>query len=64
MNANPAMLVSCSALADSALAFAANSHGRLCVLAEANISYPESVYEGETLTVIAEELNVRNRIAT
>ncbi len=51
------------AMADTALAFASNSHGRLCVLAEANISYPESVYEGETLRAEVTELSVKNRIA-
>jgi acyl-CoA thioesterase len=50
-------------MADTALAFASNSHGRLCVLAEANISYPESVYEGDILRAEATELSVKNRIA-
>jgi acyl-CoA thioesterase len=50
-------------LADTALAFASNSHGRLSVLAEANISYPESVHEGEILMATAVELSVKNRIA-
>lgn len=50
-------------MADTALAFASNSHGRLCVLAEANISYPESVYEGEMLRAEATELSIKNRIA-
>lgn len=50
-------------MADTALAFASNSHGRLCVLAEANISYPASVYEGEILRAEAVELSVKNRIA-
>jgi acyl-CoA thioesterase len=50
-------------MADTALAFASNSHGRLCVLAEANISYPESVYEGDILKAEATELSVKNRIA-
>jgi acyl-CoA thioesterase len=50
-------------MADTALAFASNSHGRLCVLAQANISYPESVHEGEILKAEAVELSVKNRIA-
>ena len=50
-------------MADTALAFASNSHGRLCVLAEANIFYPESVHEGEILKAEAVELSVKNRIA-
>ena len=50
-------------MADTALAFASNSHGRLCVLAEANISYPESVYKDDILKAEAIELSVKNRIA-
>jgi len=42
-------------LADSALAFAANSYGRICVSIENNISYLNSVKEDDVLTVIANE---------
>ena len=51
-------------LADSALAFASNSHGRLSLALEANISYPAKVFEGDLLTASAEELTIRKRIAT
>lgn len=42
--------------ADSALAFACNSHGRLAVALEANISYMRPVGLGERLTVEATEV--------
>src|SRR5262245_8301416 len=37
-------------LADSALAFASNSHGRLSVAIEASISFPVAVHVGDVLT--------------
>ena len=49
------------ALADSALAFASNSHGRLSVALEASISYPASVHVGDTLTASAEEVSLTNK---
>src|SRR3972149_7933683 len=42
-------------LADSALAFASNSHGRICVSLEASMSYLEPVKEDDVLTATAEE---------
>jgi acyl-CoA thioesterase len=50
-------------LGDSALAFASNSHGRLSVALEAAISYPAPVKAGDTLTAVAEEISMTNRIA-
>ena len=50
------------ALGDSALAFASNSHGRLSVALEASISYPAPVHVGDTLTAIAEEISLSNRV--
>ena len=48
-------------LADSALAFAANAHGRLSVALEASISYPVKAVEGDILTAVAEEQNLTNK---
>jgi len=49
-------------LADSALAFASNSHGRVALALENNISYTRKVEEGDRLTATAEELSLGNRI--
>jgi len=49
-------------LADSALAFASNSHGRKSVVIEAGISYPTPVKEGDVLTTMAEEVSLTNKI--
>ena len=49
-------------LGDSALAFASNSYGRLSVAIEASISYPAPVNIGDTMTAVAEELSLTNRI--
>jgi acyl-CoA thioesterase len=43
------------ALADSALAFASNSHGKKAVSIDASISYVAQVKEGEIITAIANE---------
>ena len=43
------------ALADSAMAFAANSHGQLSVVTDAHIQFPNSVESGETLIAKAKE---------
>lgn len=51
-------------LADSAFAFASNSHGRLSLAMEANISYPAKIYEGDILTASAEELTRNDKTAT
>ena len=48
-------------LADSALAFACNSHGSLSMLLDASVSYPERVLEGDQLTAIAEEHALKNK---
>ena len=47
--------------ADSAFAFACNSHGKLSVALDANISFISSVKEGETLTVEAKEIHIGNK---
>lgn len=50
-------------LADSALAFASNGHGNLCVSIETSISHQEAVHAGDELTAEAEEIKRSNRIA-
>ncbi|MDZ7771493.1 MAG: hydroxyphenylacetyl-CoA thioesterase PaaI [Balneolaceae bacterium] len=50
-------------LADSALAFASNSYGRVAVALENNISYVRRVNEGDRLTAEATELSLGRRIA-
>lgn len=50
-------------LADSAFAFASNSHGRKAVSIETSISHIESVHEGDTLTAEAIEENAGNKIS-
>jgi acyl-CoA thioesterase len=42
-------------LADSALAFAANTNGNVTVAIENSISYPQPVAVGDVLTAVAEE---------
>ena len=42
-------------LADSALAFASNTHGRLTMSIENSITYPKSVSPGDVLTARAEQ---------
>ena len=49
-------------LADSALAFASNTHGRLTVAIENSISYPQPVSVGDTLTAVAEEESFTGRL--
>ncbi len=51
------------ALADSALAFASNTHGRRAVSLEALINYTAPVFAGDILTAIAEETNLTNNTA-
>ena len=51
------------ALSDSALAFAANSHGRMCVSVETSISHLVAVKANDTLTAKVEEIDLRNKIA-
>lgn len=49
-------------LADSAFAFASNSHGRVAVAMETNISYLKKVSSGDTLTATAEQLSLGNTV--
>ncbi len=49
-------------LADSALAFASNSHGRKAVSIETSISHTESLKEGDIIIASAKELSLSNKI--
>ncbi len=49
-------------LADSALAFASNSHGRMAVSVETSISHTAQLKEGDVITATAEELSLSNKI--
>ncbi len=49
-------------LADSALAFASNSHGRKAVSVETSISHTKAVKEGDILTASAIEESLSNKI--
>ena len=49
-------------LADSALAFASNSHGRQAVSIETSISHIQPLKSGDIIIAIAEEKNCSNRI--
>ncbi|HXB42099.1 MAG TPA: hotdog fold thioesterase [Bacteroidia bacterium] len=49
-------------LADSALAFASNSHGRQAVSVETSISHTYKVVAGDILTAIAEEQHRSDKI--
>ena len=51
------------ALADSALAFASNTHGRVTVSIENSITYPVAIAAGDVLTAFAEEESASNRLA-
>ncbi len=50
-------------LADSALAFASNTQGRIALSIENGISYPASVRPGDQLTASASEETATNRLA-
>ena len=50
-------------LADSALAFASNTHGRVTVSVDNAITYPAAVHAGDTLTAAAEEEGVGGPLA-
>lgn len=50
-------------LADSALAFASNTHGRLTVSVENSIRYPAPVVPGDVLTATAVEEGASRRLA-
>ena len=49
-------------LADSALAFASNSHGRKSLSVETSISHTVSVKEGNVLTAATEELSLSDKM--
>jgi acyl-CoA thioesterase len=49
-------------VADSALAFAANTNGHVTVAIENSISYPNPVNVGDTLIAVAEEESFTNRL--
>lgn len=49
-------------LADSALAFASNAHGRHAVSVETSISHVQPVREGDILTTHVEEVSLNHRI--
>jgi len=49
-------------LADSALAFASNSHGRVAMSIEAGMAYPASVKVGDRISAVAAEESCTNRI--
>jgi acyl-CoA thioesterase len=51
------------ALADSALAFASNTHGRVTLSIENGISYPAPSRPGDTLDALATEESAGGRIA-
>jgi len=50
-------------LADSALAFASNSHGRQAVSIETSISHLGPLRENDIITAIAEEEHCSNKVA-
>lgn len=50
-------------LADSALAFASNTHGRLTVSIENGIRYPAPIMPGDVLTATAVERSASRRLA-
>jgi len=49
-------------LADSALAFASNTHGNVTVSIENSITYPKAIAVGDTLTATAEQESSTNRL--
>ena len=50
-------------LADSAFAFACNTHGHVTVSIENSISYPAAIHPGDVLTAEAREEASSNRVA-
>jgi acyl-CoA thioesterase len=50
-------------LADSALAFASNSHGKMAVSVETSISHTAQLHEGDEITATTEEMSLSNKIA-
>ncbi len=51
------------AVADSALAFASNTHGRVTMSIDNAISYPAPIHAGDVLTAEAAEASATNRLA-
>jgi len=51
------------ALADSAMAFACNTHGQVTVAVDNSVTFPKAIYEGDVLTAVAEEESATNRLA-
>lgn len=51
------------ALADSALAFASNTHGNVTVSIENSITYPKAITPGDVLTATAQQESETNRLA-
>jgi acyl-CoA thioesterase len=49
-------------LADSALAFSSNSHGRKSMSIETSISHTRRVITNDVLTVVSRELSLSNRL--
>ena len=49
-------------LADSALAFASNSYGRVALALENNVSYMKKVRSDDTLTAVTEEISIGQTI--
>jgi acyl-CoA thioesterase len=50
------------AIADSAFAFACNTHGRVTVSIENSITYPMAIMPGDVLTAVAESESESNRL--
>lgn len=50
-------------LADSAFAFACNTHGRVTVSIENSITYPAAIHPGDVLTATAAEDAASNRLS-
>jgi acyl-CoA thioesterase len=50
-------------LADSALAFASNTHGNVTVSIENSMTYPAAIREGDVLVATAEQESSSNRLA-
>ena len=51
----------CYSLADSALAFASNSHGKMALSIETSISHTKKVNINDTLTAETKELNINSK---
>lgn len=49
-------------VADSALAFAANTHGNVTVAIENGISYPRAIQAGDVITATADEDSASNKL--